>query len=295
MRTAATLGQHRVGGGHRARTPGEPARQRSSGASAGSRLRRASMSRYLPLDHRPGIVAREIVASRSGRDARAAARSIRASRAFRRTPGSSRSRGRRRCGCTALSTSQRPLASTGRPSAHASSATIDRLSKVRRHDEQVGRRQRVELVLVRQKAEMMDAVVRRHLDDGLANQHEVQPARERHRVSLEVVEELCAALVRVDPADVNRERPVDPWRRRKRPGVGVGRHFRADADDNAWHVLVPRRRLNHRALLMGVVHDAANATEDWSEDRQSQSPDPAPPWARGSPCRASSRAPCQAW
>ena len=81
--------------------------------------------------------------------------------------------------------------------------------EVRRHDQQVGGGQRVELVLVGQIAEMMDAVVRRHRDDRLADEHQIQAARKRHRVALEVVEELAAPLVGVDAPDVNRKRPVD--------------------------------------------------------------------------------------
>ena len=66
---------------------------------------------------------------RSARASRRAGRRLRARTAPRRTPRSSRSTGRRCCGCTwPRSTSQWPLASTGLPSAHASSATIDRLS-----------------------------------------------------------------------------------------------------------------------------------------------------------------------
>ena len=55
----------------------------------------------LLLDHRPGVVAREVLPAISSRAGREAARSIRASTAFRRTPRSSRNRARRCSGCTA--------------------------------------------------------------------------------------------------------------------------------------------------------------------------------------------------
>ena len=105
--------------------------------------------------------------------------------------------------------------------------------EVRGHDQQVGGGQRVELVLVGQIPEMVDAVVRRDRDDRLADEHEIQPARERHRVALEVVEELAAPLVGVDAPDVDRKRPVDLVPPPETRGIGSRRHLRAHADDDA--------------------------------------------------------------
>ena len=55
---------------------------------------------------------------------------------------------------------------------------------------------------------MADSMVLRHRHDRVADQHQIQPAREGARVALEVIEQLAAALVLVDAADVDRERPA---------------------------------------------------------------------------------------
>ena len=115
---------------------------------------------------------------------------------------------------------------------------------------------------------MVDAVVRRHRDDRLADEDQIQAARERHRVALEVVEELAASLVGVDAPDVNRKRPVDLVTPAETRGVGSRRHFRSHADDDAGDVLVARRILDHRPLFVRVVHDPADASEHRPEYRQ---------------------------
>ena len=108
-----------------------------------------------------------------------------------------------------FNTSQRPLASTGRPIAQASSATIDRLSKYDGMIKHVGCRDAVELVLVWQKAEMMNAWVLRDRHDRAADEHQVEAARKRRGVAQEEVEQLLAALVLVDPPDVDGKRLPD--------------------------------------------------------------------------------------
>ena len=74
--------------------------------------------------------------------------------------------------------------------------------------EHVGGRERVELVLVGEEPEMPDARVLRDLEMLRPDQHQVEPVRVHHGVALEELEQLAAALVLVDAADVDRERPL---------------------------------------------------------------------------------------
>ena len=50
--------------------------------------------------------------------------------------------------------------------------------------------------------------------------------------------------------------------------IGSRRHLRADAHDDAGHMLVAGRALDHGALLVRVVHDAAYAAKRRAEERQ---------------------------
>ena len=106
------------------------------------------------------------------------------------------------------STSARALASTGVPTANASSARSDRLSCGDGHDDHRRGFERVQPFLVGQHAgEPHVRVVRqRHQLD--AHQHERRVAAFLD-VVLEVFEQLFAALARIDAAAVERERPVD--------------------------------------------------------------------------------------
>ena len=81
--------------------------------------------------------------------------------------------------------------------------------EVGRHDQQIGGRHRVELVRVVQEAEVPDARVLGNRQQRVADQHQRQPAGGVAQVALEELEQLRAALVLVDPADVDRERSAD--------------------------------------------------------------------------------------
>ncbi len=92
---------------------------------------------------------------------------------------------------------------------------------------------RVELVDVIEETEMSDARMLRDVEQRVADQDERQPPGRFLQVRVEELEQLLAALVLVDAADVDGERTADvellPETRRLR----IGRHFRADADDHA--------------------------------------------------------------
>ncbi len=60
---------------------------------------------------------------------------------------------------------------------------------------------------------------------GVADEHEIQSARKRRRVALEVIEELSAPLIGVDAPDVDRKRPVDLVLAPESPRIGPLRHF----------------------------------------------------------------------
>ena len=200
------------------------------------------MSRYLRSITGQRVVTLEVlppVASERRWPARVAVDACAASRG---TPGSSRSTSppllRMHCPC---STSQRPLASTGLPSAQASSATIDRLSKYDGMISSSAAAMRVELVLVADEAEVMNARVLGNRDDRLADQHQVHAVGQRSASS----------------AGRTRRAPRSPCsrrcgRRRSRsdrgcrtsagsaPALGCVGDVGSDADDDARHVVVVR-------------------------------------------------------
>ena len=77
--------------------------------------------------------------------------------------------------------------------------------EIRRHDQQFRGGHRVVLVLVLEEAEVMNARMFGNRDVRRADQHEVHAVDERRAVVLEEFEQLDAALVLVDAADVDRE------------------------------------------------------------------------------------------
>ena len=108
----------------------------------------------------------------------------------------------------------------------------------------------------------------RHGQDRVADEHERQRARRLAHVGLEVVEELPAALVLVDPPDIHGKRPVDLERLPEPRRLRTRRHVRPDTDHDRWHALVPRERLDHLAFFGRVVHQRAHTPEDRREDRE---------------------------
>ena len=130
--------------------------------------------------------------------------------------------------------------------------------EVRRHDQQFGGGEGVELVLVARRSRGDESADAAGIGStGVPIEHEVQPAGRDLAVALAEVEQLGAALVLVDAADVDRRTGrAMPDCCRKRVGVASRRHLRADADDHAGHVVVAGHRLEQRALLGRVVHAA---------------------------------------
>ncbi len=129
-------------------------------------------------------------------------------------------------------------------------------------------------------------------DDRAADQHQVEAARERRGVALEVAEQLRAALVLVDPADVDRERPLDA---RTCAGTAPARCASGTSEPTPTttpgHVAVAGRRLDHRALFGRVVHDGRARRGTPGRRSTGRSPDRAPRSARGRPSPAPRRAP----
>ena len=187
----------------------EPARQRLGLRCGGAALELPEHVQVLLLDHRPRVVAREVLA------------------AVPPEPGVERSvrfEGVQRFrellvalviqpGVTPDALSLEHVASAVGEDRTAERPGFERdhreAFEVRGHDQQVSRRERIELVLVRQIPEVVDPMVAGDRDDRLADEHEVQPARERHRIALEVVEELATPLVGIDPPDVDGKGAVD--------------------------------------------------------------------------------------
>ena len=103
---------------------------------------------------------------------------------------------------------------------------------------------------------------------GVPTSTSVTAAGRDFAVALPEVEQLGAALVLVDAADVDRRPAVDPGALAEALGAGIGRHLRPDADDDARHVVASGHRLQQRPLLRRVVHAGAHAAQDRLEDLQ---------------------------
>ena len=101
-----------------------------------------------------------------------------------------------------------------------------------------------------------------------ANQHERQLAGRVVEVALEELEQLGAPLVLVDAAHIHRKGPADVVLLPKAAGLRTLGDVRPDADHDARHVAIARRRLDHRPLFVRVVHHGAHALEDRPEHRQ---------------------------
>ena len=148
--------------------------------------------------------------------------------------------------------------------------------------------------VVGEKPEMADPRVVGHRQDGLADEHELKPARHRARVALEVLEQLLAALVLVDAAHVDRKRAGDAELLPEPLGLGTRGNVRADADDDAGQIAGTGDVLDHGALFERVEHQRAHAPEDRRKDRQ---PDGRVPLGRRDQHRleATARTPWNAW
>src|SRR5262245_28915876 len=100
----------------------------------------------------------------------------------------------------------------------------------------------------------MNARMRRHRHDRAADQDEVEAAREGGRVAQEEVKQLLAALVFVNPADVNRERLLDVVLLPEPKRLAAPWNLGTDSDNDTWHRLVAGGRVNHCLLFVRVVH-----------------------------------------
>jgi hypothetical protein len=100
----------------------------------------------------------------------------------------------------------------------------------------------------------------------VAYQHERELPRGVSNVRLEEIEQLGAALVRVDAADVDGKRPANVELVPKPSWLGARRHVGSDPDDDRRHAPIVGKRLDHRPLFGRVVHERTNAFEDGFED-----------------------------
>jgi hypothetical protein len=106
-----------------------------------------------------------------------------------------------------------------------------------------------------------------HGEGALPDQHEAQAFGMALRVPDEVVEESRAALVRVEAADVHRERAPYVVLLAKPPGLRALGHFRSDADDRPGPGAAADG-LDERAFLVRVVDDGAGAAKHRAEHGQ---------------------------
>ena len=88
------------------------------------------------------------------------------------------------------------------------------------------------------------------------------------QIALEELEQLVAALVLVDAADIHGKRAANLVLLAEPRRLRVVRHVRSDADDDAGDLLVAGDGVNHRPLFGRVVHHRADAAEQRLEDRQ---------------------------
>ena len=106
------------------------------------------------------------------------------------------------------------------------------------------------------------------LHHRLPRQHEVHVGPALLEELPEVREERDRALVPVDSADVQHERPLEPVLRPEvEGGVRLGQVDPA-ADDDARHLPVAARVLDERLLLRGQVDDPARGAEEGLEDAE---------------------------
>ena len=121
--------------------------------------------------------------------------------------------------------------------------------------------QRVELVLVRQEPRDGGCADASGIGSTLRpDEHQIEAVRVHHGVALEVREQLRAALVLVDAADVDRERPRDVELLPEPPRLRAFRNLRADADDDA-RTAAAAHALDERPFLERVVHERPRAAK----------------------------------
>src|SRR6202011_3894097 len=119
------------------------------------------------------------------------------------------------------------------------------------------------LIDIVQKPEVPDPRILGNRHQWVADEHERQLSPAGARVAFEELEQLPAALVLVDTADIHGERLTDAEFVPEAAGLRALWDIGSDAHDDTGHIVVARGRFDHRALLVGVVHDGAHAAEDW--------------------------------
>ena len=140
--------------------------------------------------------------------------------------------------------------------------------EIRRHDQKIGGRHRVELVGIVQESEVANAGMIGHRQQGVADEEERELARWIAEIALKKFEQLRAALVLVDASDVDGKRVPDVVLLAEPVSPRVLGHLRPDAHDHARHLLIAGYGLDHRPFLIRVVHQGANAAEDRLKHRE---------------------------
>src|SRR5437016_8620855 len=96
----------------------------------------------------------------------------------------------------------------------------------------------------------------RDVDDPRSDQDQIEALWVHQAVPFEKREQFRTPLVRVDPADVDGERPFDAELFPETPRLHALGNFRSDAADHTRQLLAAHA-LNERALLERVEHDGA--------------------------------------
>jgi hypothetical protein len=110
----------------------------------------------------------------------------------------------------------------------------------------------------------------RDRDDRVADEHEMQAVDQHPGVALEILEQLRAPFVLVNPADVDGksiphvELLAEPY------GIALWRYLRPHADDDAGDGGVVGDRLDERTFLERVVHEGPDAAKHGREHRQAE-------------------------
>src|SRR6478609_8124569 len=113
---------------------------------------------------------------------------------------------------------------------------------------------------------MVNPRMLRDRHDCAADQNEIETTRKSGCVAKKEIEELLAALVLVDAADIDGKRPSQVVLPAKSFRIRSRRDVRTDADDHTRNLFVACGGLDHRPLFVRVVHHRAYATKGRAKD-----------------------------
>ena len=117
---------------------------------------------------------------------------------------------------------------------------------------------------------MTDARMFWNVQHARTDQHQVEPARVHLGIPLEMLEQFGAALVLVDPADVEREGAADVELLLEAAGLRVLRNLRSHADDDARPLPLADVQ-EQRPFLGRVKHDGPGTAQHRTKNAQADS------------------------